>query len=280
MNMIEQLKEQKGFSETERHIADYILENIDDSVEMNIGDLARATYTSNAAIIRLCRKVGVDGYRDFRVALARALSKHRTQKTDVNIDDPFTTREHPESIMSSVAAISREAINACFASVKPERLEQAAYWLQSAGQIFIYAVGDSYISASAFANMLVKIGLHPIMVSQYNEEMAITYGATAKDIALVVSYTGSILKGIPHALDVLRKNQCKIIMITSRQENQGVDLPIVFPALENPIGRSAGYYSQAAIRYILNCLYGIIYSVDLQRNKEYRYMSDVLANQE
>lgn len=279
MNIIEMIQHRENFTEVERHIADYILENLDNITNMNIGELASATFTSNAAIIRLCRKLGVDGYRDFRVALAQGLEKQRIERSNVDFSDPFTEKEHPDSIMSSVAALTKEAVNVCFSSVSPERLEQTAHWLMSANRVYIYAVGDSYISASAFANMLVKIGIQPVMASQYNEEMSITYGATSKDVALVVSYTGKVFRSLQAAMNALRQKKCKIIMITSCQKNQSIDLPIVFPALENPIGRSAAYYSQAAIRYILNCLYGIIYSMDLQKNKEYRYMSDILASQ-
>ena len=48
----------------------------DEVTEMNIGTLSASAHTSNAAVVRLCRKLGLDGYRDgLRDALDPKLKK-------------------------------------------------------------------------------------------------------------------------------------------------------------------------------------------------------------
>ena len=39
--------------------------------ELSINDLAKKTYTSNATIIRLCRKTGYSGYKALKVDLIK-----------------------------------------------------------------------------------------------------------------------------------------------------------------------------------------------------------------
>lgn len=55
----EKLTKQELFTTTEKRIADYIRRNIEAAVYMTIEELAKATYTSHSAIIRLCKKNGI-----------------------------------------------------------------------------------------------------------------------------------------------------------------------------------------------------------------------------
>ena len=53
MTVLEQLEAMEDFTYVEKKIASYILEHKDEMGEMTISGLAAATYSSNAAIIRI-----------------------------------------------------------------------------------------------------------------------------------------------------------------------------------------------------------------------------------
>ncbi len=67
----EKLTKQELFTTTEKRIVDYIRRNIEAAVYMTIEELAKATYTSHSAIIRLCKKMGFSGFKEFRFELGR-----------------------------------------------------------------------------------------------------------------------------------------------------------------------------------------------------------------
>lgn len=64
---IDNLKAAVGFSDTEKEIANYILQRGYEIEKMSINELAAAAYTSPATIVRFCKKVGVKGYLEFRI---------------------------------------------------------------------------------------------------------------------------------------------------------------------------------------------------------------------
>ena len=66
-NVIEKLKRQTGFTETERVIAGYILAHSEDMYDLSLSELARRSCTSNAGVVRLCKKMGCKGWRDFQI---------------------------------------------------------------------------------------------------------------------------------------------------------------------------------------------------------------------
>lgn len=277
MNLLDQLVKQDKFSDVEKAIADYILLHVEEVSSVSISQLAEATYSSNAAIIRLCRKTGLDGFRQFRVKLAQDYEKSLQNRTDIDINYPFMSHESPKSIMNSVSIISQEAVKDSYALLPPDLLESAAKKIYKARHVYFYAVGDTYLSALAFANMLIKIGIHSVMVNQFNEGMTISYGVTNQDVGIVVSYSGNLIPYIQDQLDVLRKNRCPLILISTMTECPAVDEVIPLPSREQHTGKTAGYYSQESIRYVLNCLYGIVFSLDIRSNRERKDTADHLA---
>ena len=54
--MILDISQENKYTETEKEVIDYLMNHLDLLEELSINDLAKKTYTSNATIIRLCRK--------------------------------------------------------------------------------------------------------------------------------------------------------------------------------------------------------------------------------
>lgn len=279
MGLLRQLEQKQGFTKVEISVADYILEHSEEVAALSIGELAQRTYSSNASIIRMCRKLGTAGYKEFRIEFASELEKHRFEGYNGDVNYPFALQDGPGTIMKRVMEISKEALETCYAAISPHALNTAARWISESQHVYIYANGDTYISAVMFANMLIKIGIYSVMVTQYNEGMTVTYGASSQDVALFVSYSGKLMNSLQNELNILRKNRCKTIFITSLNRYDGVDHLISFPRKEDAFNKTAGYYSQVSIRYILNSLYGMIYSFNLQQNRDHKDQADRLANQ-
>ena len=60
-------------TKTERRVADYILVNQDRIIYESITDVAEATGSSEATIIRMCRKLGYKGFQDLKIRVAKDL---------------------------------------------------------------------------------------------------------------------------------------------------------------------------------------------------------------
>ena len=65
--MILDISQENKYTETEKEVIDYLMNHLDLLEELSINVLAKKTYTSNATIIRLCRKTGYSGYKALKV---------------------------------------------------------------------------------------------------------------------------------------------------------------------------------------------------------------------
>lgn len=73
--ILERLKAGEGFTHQEKAVADYILDQIETIQSMSAEELARASYTSKATVVRLCKKVGVARYQDLKPVFRRSTRK-------------------------------------------------------------------------------------------------------------------------------------------------------------------------------------------------------------
>ena len=277
MGVIQDLEQKLNFTETERVIANYMLENADRIPSMGIVELAVKTYSSNAAIIRLCRKLGLAGYKELRVEFATDYEKLKHVSNGADVDYPFIEAESPGSIMRSIANITQSAIEECYAQISPLLIQRAARILKNAQRVYIYAAGETLINTTEFANLMLKIGKSTVYPARYLESVPITTGATANDAALVVSYTGYLVGGMSRELRVLKRQKTPVIVVSSLKVCPEADLLLSVPDREHMVGKVAGFYSQAAIKYVLNCLYGNVYAMDLRKNRTYKDSGDSLA---
>ena len=78
MSIMTQLEFELDFSESEKDIARYILDKQENVLDLPIKKLANETYTSPATIVRLCHKLGLQGYGDFKKCVAEAVIQELT----------------------------------------------------------------------------------------------------------------------------------------------------------------------------------------------------------
>lgn len=270
MAVIEHLRSKRDFTPSEIELADYILEHADSASRMGIAELAAAAYKSNATIIRLCRKVGSAGWRDFRVDFVADLERERRRARAVDPNAPFAGTPATTDIMNSIAALEREAIDDCYATVNPAAIEAFARAACASRRILYYALGDSYTTLYSFGGLMSKIGVECVAADQYRFRHEASFHATSSDVALIVTYTGDYLPELERQIRRLRERRCKIAVITSAARVDsplaGFDFPIVLPRRENRFRKVATFYSQTCIRYVLNCVYSVAFSQDYDTN--------------
>lgn len=263
-SILEQLKEKERFTDVEEQAVTYILDHTEDVSVMNISDLSAAAYTSNGTIIRICRKLGLKGYRDLKHALTKEIEAEKHVRNDVDFNTPFGTHQQIPGIMQSVAELYRESTELTLQALDWRAIRDAAQLLNQSRQIVLLATGDSMITAEMFRNRLVKIGIFAVNAVQYGDQHYIVRELNECDCAMLISYSGenSILK---ETIPSLKKNGVPLIAVTGSKGSsidQAGDIRIPIPHKEGTTEEKiATFYSQVSFSMILNTLYSILYAM-------------------
>ena len=263
MNLITVNKD--GFTVSEKVLIDYIESHIDELTDMKIGELAEKTYTSNATIVRLSRKLGFAGFRELKADLIKRNEASKFIDKTVDFSRPIQNDQTAIDVIDSMTSLYRETVNRLCVTLKPSDIQTFGEILNRANRIYIYAIGDTQATADVFINKLLKLNCHAVSAIARSEYVRISSNASQDDCALFISYSGEndiFEKSLP----ILKKNRCPVLTITAYPESltaKASDHVIVIPNEESE-DRIATFYSQLSFSYILNILYGMLY---LKRKK-------------
>ena len=207
--MIEDRLSQLQLTSTERVIADYVLSHRYEVANYTIGELADITYSSNASIIRLCKKLGYSGYKSFLIDFIKETEAIKSTMKNVNYDYPFEDGT-PNEILRSLGSLYKEASDLMIHSLDVSQIEKGVKLLTSSKRIFMFASGDTLATTNAFVNRLVKLNLFPIIPK--DETQYILPNISKEDVVLFVSY-GLKSKQYESYYEVLSKRNIPIITI-------------------------------------------------------------------
>lgn len=93
-----------------KSIASYILLHKESILHLNIQELAKATYTSHSAINRLTHKLGLSGFKEFIIKLAREFQQNTQNISNVDPNYPFGFDESPLQVAKEIAELMKETI--------------------------------------------------------------------------------------------------------------------------------------------------------------------------
>ena len=227
MNLIKELQEQQDFSDSERTIATYLLQHSRLLPSMTTRQLARETYTSSAAIVRFCQKLGFGGYTEFRVEFLAQMMKYLEQPYGVELS--VTNQDSVHSILDKVTRLEIDALQETYQMLDAKEFVRAFAILQKTQHIAFYALDNNLDIANMAASSFIMANkcstVHTAMTMQYLQAT----GAPKEHVGFFISRTGEnrMLIDIAHLLK-LRGNP--FLLITANQESTLASLAdVVFP---------------------------------------------------
>ena len=278
MTIIAQLTAAKRFNGTEKNLADYILKHKEKVLDLSIQQLANDTFSSTSTIVRLCRKIGLKGYKDFKIKLAAELQRHYNDISAVDPDFPFTENDSNKEISQKLLDIMQNSLQTTSLLLTDELLESAVKKILQAKKLGIFAYGDTYVSALSFQNKLMKINYNATLPLLSDESKFLASNFKKTDCAILISYSGRS-KRTYHLARILRLNGCQIITVTADQKSEIAHLSdLILPVANNESEaiKISPFASQVAIEYVLNTLYSCLFVANYDDNQRHRIASEKL----
>lgn len=261
MLLIEKMKRAENFTPTEMKISDYFLQNKSALSGITVNKLAQLTFSSNAAIIRFCRKLGYKGFRDFRIDFEKELELNRFMESNtVDYTRPFQKKDSTDIIIKQLYTLHKKGLDQVQSCLDNKELEKMAYIMLNSKRIFLYGYGDVKLALMGFGNLLAKIDIFPIIATENSEERMLSKNVTSEDCALFVTYTLQNER-FKQCAQILRERNVPIMLITANQDSMIAKYStsrIFVPDMERS-DRIATFYSKFAFEYILNLIYSLIY---------------------
>lgn len=268
MSLMTQLEFEIDFTESEKLLANYILNHGDEVIKMPIASLAKATYTSPATIIRLCKKIGAQGYGDFKIQYSAELQIEQGAKKHIDVNYPFSREEDTQTLMYHLLELYQETFTDTIKLMDCQLLEQCANLLYHAQHIFLFSMSNSTLAGLDFQHKMMRINRLVEMKTIDGEQPFLSYVCTKNDVALLLSYSGETSE-IINIASTLKENKVPTIAVTSLGQNQlsnQCNYVINVCSREKIFNKIAPFSSKASIQFVLDLLFCIIFQKDYEKN--------------
>ncbi len=280
MSILKKLEIGHNFSSSEKAIAQYILTNTEEVLNLSSVKLAQKTYTSPATIVRLCQKLNYKGYNDFKIDLAANLQYVLSHHESINANFPFDKNTNTSHISNKIARLYKESIDETIHIIDQEQLRKSILLLDKADVIDIYGVSGPLRMASDFQYKMFRIGKNVNIAPMVNEQLFQATLSTPKHCAILVSYSGETEEVI-NAAKILKNQKTPMIGITSLGENQlsqYCEYILNLDSREQIYNKISTLGSTISIHLIFDILYTGIFSRHYEESFQTKYQTDILID--
>lgn len=233
----------------QQRAAAYTLEHPREVVYQTVTELAEASGTGVATVMRLCRDIGFGGFQEFKLALAADLAGAPSSPDAL----PSGT---PESLIAQAARACAQALEETGKVLDPRELERALNALAHAPFILLTGQGASGVTALDFAYKLLRLGLNA--AATVDPHLAAMRAAVLPRGSVTVGITrsGSTIDTV-HVLREARQSGAFVVAITHRARSpvtEYADCTLHTASPEDPLGGGA-VASKVGQLLVLEALY-------------------------
>ncbi|ODU87890.1 MurR/RpiR family transcriptional regulator [Devosia sp. 63-57] len=193
---------------SERKVAETVLANPQAAIAWSMADIARFSGVSEPSIMRFCRKLGFEGYSDFRIKFAQAVALLEKAERPIEDggDDPIRSR-----IIANCNKATA-AINDLIMDVDSAVIARAAERLATSRRIDVYGHGGSGFLAGEAQYRFAYLGLASVAYSDPSLQMFSAVALGPEDSVLAFSFSGITTHMLPN-LEIARGAGAQIITL-------------------------------------------------------------------
>jgi DNA-binding MurR/RpiR family transcriptional regulator len=242
-----------SFTNTEKKVADYILENTKDVIYMSITDLADACNVGESSVFRFCKTMNLKGYQEFKIVLAHSISQ---EEETPQLTGKITMQDTIGELSSKILSTNISALTETFNLINEKDISNAIDSMIAADRVHFFGVGASLMTAMEAKNKFMRITNKTECSIDTHLQIMSAALMTEKDVAVLISYSGSTKDTIEVA-KVAKERGAKIISITRFAKSlltSYSDITLLCGANEGPL-QGGSLSAKISQLYLLDLLY-------------------------
>jgi transcriptional regulator, RpiR family len=193
-----------------RVIAERIINYPEEVLQAKVSEFAERCHCDSAQVVRLCQKLGYDGFTSLKNRIAvELLDPKRTLHRQ--IAEPATSFEQ---LKRNFSLNFTRTINDTLANLDEETVGQAVGLIRRARHIVVCGFGSSALAARDLRIKLVRIGYYAMFLDDAENIRSLVATLSKEDLLILISFSGDT----PYILDNIRvaeKNGVPVLALTN-----------------------------------------------------------------
>ena len=209
MDILVEIKSKKNnFTKTEKSLADFIIGHAEEVVYMSIYQIADTIETSIPTVTRFVKKLGYDGFRDFKIALASEVTLRKDDNSSSKIPDSDI------ALVDKLFSMNIDNLQATKSLLETDKLIDLCKKIKKSKRVVLFGVGASSLVAQYAALRFAHID---IQAETFNDDIMMLLNAKRLDkkcVAIGISHSGRTAIVIK-AIELAKKNNATTVCISN-----------------------------------------------------------------
>lgn len=270
MDIESKIKYCMDLTPSELQFSKYVLENRQKILDFTMQEIILETFVSKSLIHRFCKKLGLSGFNELKVRLAKDSADIRSLAT-VDVNFPFSEQDSQQKIAEKLLHLYEGTVRDTHAFIDLEELWEIVRILYKAKYIDIYTHAHNSSIAENFQDKMLSIGRFVSCQESSYKQRRQGLLSTKEHAALILSYSGKATF-IPSIIEILHERNVPIIWIgragNLKMERQS-DYQLYISDQENFRSRLSQFSSHIAMQYTMDLLFSCIFKIDYKKNMVY-----------
>ncbi len=262
--MLNMLKYKENLSMAERAVLDYLIENKAVLKDFYVEKIAQAAYASPASVVRMCKKLGYKGFKDFKIDFILSNAKIEIPESKEYNDVILSKNSnYGKSVIQNNIRILEETLKIH----DPVALHKAAESIMKARRVFIFGKGSSFLVCKDLEMKLRRINKLAIAQGESHEQLVDASFLNQNDVVVLISNSGKTPEIVRTAL-LVKEKKAKIISIVKIGSSYLADLSDIIlytTSLEGEF-RSAAMTSRMSQLCVVDALFTNCSYIDIDKS--------------
>jgi RpiR family carbohydrate utilization transcriptional regulator len=221
LNLIEQRL--PDLSRAEQRVARWVLEHPKQAAESKLAGVAMACNTSEPTVIRFCRHIGLNGFRQFTIRLTEALSR-----PTVYVHRNVSENDSAADAVTKVMDASIRALIDVRARAASMPFEHTVEVMSAARQLVFIGLGASGRVARDACHKFFRLGIPCTDATDTPTILQLAAIAEERDVLLLTSRGGSSM-ALERAARMARDRGASVVVFTDPASALAKAADILFP---------------------------------------------------
>jgi len=270
------------FSSKEYKVIQYIMDNPNQFLDMTIRDLSKVTGVSISTIVRVTKKLGTEGYYDFKIEFF----KQRKQQNKINYsmeEASITRRDTPYQVIQKITAIEMRISDEVKNEMDLKQIERIVEYILKAEKITLYGSGVNRHLNELFSYSLLRAGKNSYVPSTWDDRFLRMRLSNERDVAIILSHRGNNAKYY-RLMQGLHQKNIPIILLTGSKESKMATLAteVIYINPGHRFEDMANVIFTTSVSYVYDVLFAYIFNQQyddiVDNTKEYEELSAYYAS--
>lgn len=218
VNVISSLESMMPFlSSKEKKLGEYILQHRQEILSLTLKDLSLQAAVSEATVIRFARRLGCEGYSDFKLSLSANLSANFYNENSDLILDKIVSSDTPDVVLKKLSAFVMTSIQSTVDIIDSQELDEAIRLIketkESGHKIYLSGLGASSTLVKQLQIKFMRLNIPVIYYEDVHLQLESNLNMEEDDLLICFTTLGKSVQSHQY-INIANQKKAKIILIT------------------------------------------------------------------